>query len=559
VPRKDLALYLRLLRQAKPYWKIALVSVLAVLASAGLEPFFPALMQPLVDKSLILKDSRSLWQVPLFIFVVFLLKGLADYIFSVSSQYLAQKVTADLRSAVFSAQLDLPIADHRAEDGGRMLTRITNEAGTAGEVVATTWLVIIRDSLVVLGLVGFLFYTAWQLALLVLVLLPVLALVIHRANKKIRGASEKAQAFMGRLSGLIEESLKNIQDIKIFGALFDQSDRFNQISKALRHENMRVARIQALNVPLVQITAALCVSVVVYVASYLSRLDALTPGQFVSFITAMSMVFEPIRRLANVNATIQRGLAAAESLFGVLDRGGEIVVPKRGQQKEGCFECRASPFRLTIRNLSYSYTGRGAPVLRNLSFEGAEGEKIAIIGPSGSGKSTLVSLICGFDEHYSGSIQFNGIDIRSLPLGQVRQQISLVGQSVNLFDLSVRENLCLGGVPKSDAEVMAALKNSNAWDFVKDLPLGLETKLGFHGSALSGGQRQRLAIARAFLKNAPILIFDEPTSALDSENEQDIFEAISRISEGRLALFISHSDIDILAVDKVVSLTAPGP
>jgi subfamily B ATP-binding cassette protein MsbA len=554
VPRQNFNLYVRLLSQAQPYWKVALVSLAAVLVSAGLEPLFPALMQPLIDRSLILKDPQSLWQVPTLIFVVFALKGIADYAFSVSSQFLGQKVAADLRSAIFSAQLDLPISDHRSEDGGRMLTRITNEASTAGEIVATSWLTILRDSLVLIGLVGFLFYTAWQLALLVLILLPILSLIVHKINHKIRGSSQRAQVFMGRLSGMVEESLKNVSDIKIFGAIISQSERFSRISKSLRHENMRVARIQGLNLPLVQVTAALCVSIVVYAASYLSRVDALSPGQFVAFITAMSMVFEPIRRLANVNASIQRGLAAAESLYGILDRPGETLGAERGDVRR---KVRGdTPDSITLRQLYYKYPGRDICALKNINLSIESGEAVCIQGPSGSGKSTLVHLLCGFDRNYEGGIYIGGRDVKVISVQHQRELISLVGQNVNLFDLTVRENICLGNRNADDSAVYSALKNSNSLEFVSNLPEGLETRLGFHGATLSGGQRQRLAIARAFLKDAPILIFDEPTSALDTESESEVFDAINRLCRDKTSIFISHSDLQSIDFAKKYEIRA---
>jgi ATP-binding cassette, subfamily B, bacterial MsbA len=549
----DLRLYLRLLGYARPYWRVAALSVLAMVCSAGLEPIFPALMQPLIDKSLIAREGASLWQVPLFIVLVFLLKGVADYVANISSQYIAQRTIADLRALVFAKQLDLPMAVHQREQGGRMLSRVINETALVGEAVSSAWLTIVRDSLVLIGLLGFLFYTAWQLTLLVLLMAPFLALAIQRTNQRIRRSSERAQGFMGRISGLVEEALAGLKEIKIFNAHHSQSTEFQKVSQDLRRENMRAIRIQALNVPLVQVMAACSVALVIYVASLLSRQDALSPGEFVAFITAMSMIFEPIRRLTNVSATLQKGLAAAQSLFGLLDADGETHRP----------DDHEAPTSYTLsgdidfQNLSFSYPGQDQDAVSGLTLKVREGESVVLVGPSGFGKSTLLYLLAGLDTPRSGRILIGGTDLCYIDRLILRANLSMVAQQTVLFDMSILENVRLARPTASNEDVLRALSDANALAFVKRLPRGVDTPLGFHGSRLSGGQRQRLALARAFLKDAPILLLDEPTSALDGENETEVLEAIQCLSRGRTTLIVSHDPEKLSWVNRVLDLSKP--
>lgn len=326
-PKSDAQLYARLLGYARPYWRIAVVSVLAMMVSAALEPALPALMQPLIDESLIAKDAASLWRVPLLIALVFVVKGLADYLANVAAQTVAHKTMADLRQRIFEHELALPLPRHAQEEGGRMLSRITYEVAQVSEAVSTAWIILVRDSLVLVGLMAFLFYTAWELTLLVLGLAPVLAFAIRKINQRLRRSSERVQTFMGRLTGRVEGALQGLQEIKLFGADRAQAQAFGEVNEDLRREQIRVSRVQSLNVPLVQVLAALSVALVIFVASQLSQQNLLTPGEFVAFITAMSMVFEPVRRLTNVNATLQKGLAAAQGLFELLDERAEGVRP----------------------------------------------------------------------------------------------------------------------------------------------------------------------------------------------------------------------------------------
>ena len=538
------------------------IAVLAMVCSAALEPVLPALMQPLIDKSLIQKNAASMWQIPIFIVLAFVLKGAADYVSNVASQTVAQKTIADLRALVFAHQLDLPLSIHQREEGGRMLSRVTYDTSLVGEAVSSAWVTILRDSLVLLGLIGFLFYTAWQLALLVLLIAPALALSIRLINKRIRQSSEHVQTWMGRVTGLVQEGLSGLREIKIFGAHQEQCERFQDSNQALRREQMRVIRIQALNVPLVQVLAACSVAAVIFVASKLSSADLLTPGEFVAFITGMSMVFEPVRRLTNVNAVLQRGLVAAKSIFALLDEAGEVVKPARPGSQKGedlpismmhTAKLGSAP-EIRFDGVTFRYANAEVDSVRDFSAVIASGSSAVIVGSSGAGKSTLLYLLCGFDRPANGKILIDDQDISRLDLRHLRRQISLVGQSAMLFDLTVRENLMLANPNAGQEELASALVLSKADGFVRELPLGLDTRLGTFGDTLSGGQKQRLSIARALLKNAPILLLDEPTSALDRESEQGVLEGLQLLMKNRTTIIVSHSPERLLHVDQVISL-----
>ena len=549
----DSRLYLRLLRYAKPYWKVAAVSVLAMLCTAALEPTIPALMQPLIDKSLIGKDSRSIWLIPLLILLAFLAKGVAEYVANVSSQYVAQRAMEDIRQAVFAQELDLPISVHEQQGSGNMLSRITYDTAMVGDAVASAWIVLIRDSLVILGLCSFLLYTSWMLTIVVLFSAPLVALVLRYAGIRIRQSNQRIQIMMGSLSAFITEALLGLKEIKIFNSQESQEKRFSEINSKLRREQMRIARIQSLNVPLVQILAASTVALVIYLASRMSASDLLSPGEFVAFITAVSMIFEPVRRLTNVNAVLQRGLAGAQSIFWLMDQSGEKSKRIEDQYVEVSFG-RQLGGRIEFRNVSFSYPGKRAVVIENFNLCIEPGESVALVGPSGSGKSTLIHLLARFIDPSNGEIFLDNRPVTECSIAALRSKLSLVSQHVFLFEGSIRDNIVMGNQNASDSAIIDAAKYSNAWEFIEKLPAGLETELGSLGNSLSGGQRQRIAIARAFLKNAPILLLDEPTSALDLKSEQAVIDGLTQLIKGRTTIFISHKPLPPLLVNRTIQL-----
>ena len=542
----SIQLYRRLLGSLKPYRKVVLLSVLAMVVAASLEPVLPALLKPLVDESLIGKSKTAQWQVPLFLMLAFLGKGIAEYAANVSSQWIANKAITDLRQQVFRHQMHLPMSVHQAESGGRMLSRILYDIPQVGSALSNAWIIVIRDSLVIVGLTGYLVYTAWELTLLIIAIAPLIAWLIRVASRKLRGTNREMQQTTGRLTGAVEESLAGVREIKLFGTHEHEDRRFSSIAERLRKQTMRTVRVSSANAPLVQVLAAAAVSAVIWTASTLSAQDKLTPGEFVAFVTAMSMLFEPIRRLTNINAVIQRGLAGAQSIFELLD------TPPEPDSLDEQPDRAPATGALRFDRVCFRYPDQAAWAIEDFCLEIAPGETVALVGSSGSGKSTLVNLIARFFEPTQGRILLDGATLCSLPLPWLRGQLAWVGQQVVLFDDSVAANIAYGRADIDEQDIVRAARAAHAWEFIEKLPDGLATRIGQNGSQLSGGQRQRIAIARAFLKNAPILLLDEATSALDNESERAVKDALDELRQNRTVLVIAHRLSTIRDADRIV-------
>ena len=537
-------LYRRLLGSARPYLKVVALSILAMIAAAALEPVLPSLLKPLVDESLIKKNHVAQWQVPLFLMLAFLGKGIAEYVASVSSQWIANKAITDLRQQVFRHQMHLPIPVHQAETGGRMLSRILYDIPQVGAALSNAWIIVIRDTLVIIGLTGYLIYTAWELTLVIVAIAPVVAWLIRVASRKLRGSNREMQETTGRLTGMVEETLSGVREIKLFGTHDHEDRRFADVSEQLRQQTMRTVRVSAINVPLVQVLAAAAVATVIWTASSLSAEDKLSPGEFVSFVTAMSMLFEPIRRLTNINAVIQRGLAGAQSIFDLLDTPPEVDTASGSLPR--------AKGELRFDDVSFRYPGQAELALQHFSLDVHPGQTVALVGASGSGKSTLINLIARFYDADQGRILLDGTPLANLPLAHLRQQLGWVGQQVVLFDDTIAANIAYGRPDVSEADIVAAARAAHAMEFIDKLPDGLATRVGANGSQLSGGQRQRIAIARAFLRDAPILLLDEATSALDNESERAVKDALIELRKNRTVIVIAHRLSTIHDADKIV-------
>ena len=539
------ALIQRLYQAVRPYRLVMALSLLAMVVAAALEPVLPALLKPLVDQSLIAKDASAMWQVPLFLLLAFLVKGIAEYLANVSSQWVANKAIHDLRLQVFEHQMKLPLGVHAAQTQGRLLSRLLYDIPQVGAALSNAWIIVIRDSLVILGLLAYLLWTAWELTLLMVAIAPVVAWLIKVASRKLRGSHQTIQETTAHLTGRIEESLDGVREIKLFNTYVREKERFEAVSDQLRNQTMDTVKVAALNVPLVQVLAAAAVSVVIWVATSLSAENHLSPGAFVSFVAAMAMVFEPIRRLTNINPVIQKGLAGAQSLYELLDT---LAEPQQGDAKTW----PRSAGELKISQLSFRYPDQSDWALSDISLDISKGKTVALVGASGSGKTTLVNLIPRFFDATQGSIHIDGVNIQDLTLEQLRQQIAWVGQQVVLFDDTIAANIAYGNPAATRAQIEQAARAANAWDFIEQLPNVLDTQVGINGSLLSGGQRQRIALARAFLKDAPILLLDEATSALDNVSEQAVKLALARLRQDRTVLVVAHRLSTVRDADLIV-------
>ena len=544
--KSSLQLYGRLIQTIRPYRAVVALSVLAMVLAAALEPVLPALLKPLVDQNLIAKNTQMQWWVPLALVLSFLAKGVAEYAANVASQWIANKAITDLRRQVFAHQMELPLSEHLAQSQGRMLSRLLYDIPQVGAALSSAWIVVVRDTLIIIGLTGYLIYTAWELTLLILAIAPIVAWMITLASKKLRGGNQAMQESAGTMTGAIEESLAGIREIKIFGTQAHEAQRFAAITEELRANTMRTVRIGALNVPLVQVLASLAVAAVIWLASNLSAQDRLSPGTFVAFVAAMAMLFEPIRRLTNINDVIQRGLAGAQSLYALLDTPAEPASAAVG------YPVPRARGHVRFEGVSFRYPGQEAWAVQDFNLELRAGETVALVGASGSGKTSVVQLMARFFAPTQGRILLDGQDIAQMDLVALRSQLGWVGQHVVLFDDTVAANIAYGRPDATHAQIAQAAGAANALEFIQALPHGLQSRVGVNGGQLSGGQRQRIAIARAFMKDAPVLLLDEATSALDNASERAVKDAVALLRQQRSVLVVAHRLSTVRDADRII-------
>ncbi|CAN8142348.1 ATP-dependent lipid A-core flippase [uncultured Thiomicrorhabdus sp.] len=544
--RATLSLYRRLLRYILPYKKLIAVTLLALIFIAMMEPATAWILKELVDESLIAKNPDSFVMMPILLAGVFIVKGVAEYFSKVFSQWIAQSAILDIRSEMYRKMQSLPYSDFQAYSTGKLMSKITYDVPQASNALSTAWVIIIRDSLTVTALVAYLLYISWQLTLLMLLIGPVVAFIINKASKLMRNSSRNMQADMGQMTHQLEEGLNAYQDIKIYGAENYEQNRFQNTAKSLLTNTLNVTKVSALNVPLVQVLAAIALAVVVYIAMQMSAKDMFTPGELLSFITAMALTFEPIRRLTNINETVQKGMAAAESIFSLLDLPDE----------ENCGELKPKAIKgeIIFKDMQFTYPNADKATFDHLNLHIAAGKTTALVGQSGSGKSTLVHLIARFYQPQNGTILLDGSPLKDIELDFLRQQMAFVSQKVVLFNDTIATNIAYGQSSISEEQIITAAKKAHAWEFIEKLPDGLNTNIGDKGELLSGGQRQRIAIARAFLKDAPILIMDEATSALDNQSEKMIQEAMETLRQDRTVIIIAHRLSTIENADQIVVL-----
>ncbi len=539
------ALYLRLLRHVRPYWRVFSLALFSLLVVSATEPAVPALMKPLLDRGFSQEDIDRPWLLPMLLVGLYLIRGVAGYIGNVSITWVAYKVIMDLREAMFERLLHLPAAFYDTHPAGSLISKLSYDAAQVSEASTTVVTTLVKDSLAVLGLVAYMVYVSWKLALVLIVLGPVIGFIVYKVSDRLRRMSRKLQESMGSITHVAEEGIAGHKVIKVYGAQEYERARFHEAANRARRYGMKFIMAGAVNTPLVALVIASGLAVVIYVAIGQSQQDAITMGGFVSFLAAMGMLLPALKRLTSVNQHLQRGLAAAESVFALIDEAQE---PDRGVREVGRL---AGEIQLCDVGMTYPHSERPALVAVDLRVE--PGETVALVGASGSGKTTLVNLIPRFYHPDRGRILIDGIDIEAIRVDGLRDNIALVSQEVVLFNDSVRNNIAYGCLRRHrQAEIIAAAEAAHAMEFIERLPEGLESRIGDHGARLSGGQRQRLAIARALLKDAPILIMDEATSSLDSASERHIQAALEALRRGRTCIIIAHRLSTVENADRIV-------
>jgi ATP-binding cassette, subfamily B, bacterial MsbA len=540
-------LYLRLLRYVKPYWAVFALSIVGMLISAATEVVLPAAIKPFLDGTFVEKDPFLIKWVPVFLIVIYLIRGFGTFIGTYASTWVGNKVVMDLRDQMFRRMLALPLGYFHDNTTGNLISRFTFDAAQVTGAATNVVTVLVKDSVTIAGLLAYLLYTDWKLTLISLIMVPPIAVVVRYFNIRLRNMSRKTQEAMGDITQVLQETVECNKVVKIFGGQEYESRRFADTSNRLRGFSMKQTAAAAANVPIVQFLAALATAVVVYYATVQAQSDATTVGGFVSFLAAMLLLTPPLKRLTGVAEHLQRGLAAAESVFALVDQEPE--------RDFGALEIERVRGDIAFENVDFRYPRTERPALQSVSLTIRAGETIALVGSSGSGKTTLANLVPRFYHPTAGRITIDGHDLESMSLSSLRRNIALVSQEVALFNDTVAANIAYGQAAGASREAIErAAQAAHALEFIRDMPQGFDTLIGENGVRLSGGQRQRLAIARTVLKDAPILILDEATSALDSESEKHVQAALEELMQHRTTLVIAHRLSTIEKADRIVVL-----
>lgn len=542
-----LQLYTRLLDYLKPYRRESFWTIVSMVLLAITEPAIPALMQPMLDGSFVDKDPAMIRLMPLALVLLALVRGLAMFGSDFGLQWIANKVILDLRDGMFRRLLVLPTAFYDANSSGHLISKLTYDVNNVSVAATQGALVLVRDSLAVLGLLAFMVYLDWALSLIALFIIPSVGLIIHHMSARLRRLSQSQQQAMGDMTHVLEEAVKGHKIVKIFEGVAYETQRHYRAADKVRNYTMKFAFTGNLNSVGVHLISSLALAAIVYYASLMSAAGALTTGEFVAFFGAMALIINPIKRLTKINEQLQMGLAAAQSVFELID---QTMEEDTGKQDPG--RVRGE---LELRAVSLRYPGVETYALQDISLHIRPTETIALVGASGSGKSSLANLLPRLYQPTAGQILLDGVDIRTIKLAAVRRQVALVSQDVVLFNDTVAANIAYGGLAgATEAAITQASQAAHAIEFVTQWPQKFATEIGENGVRLSGGQRQRLAIARAILKDAPILIFDEATSALDTESERFVQDAIQRLHGKRTMILIAHRLSTVLHADRIVVL-----
>ena len=533
IDSKASVVYGRLWQYVIPHKLIGLIAIVGMAASAIIEAGLVYLLEPLMDEALVARNLETARWLPLSFGVIFFARGISGFATEASLGYIGRNVISSLRRDVFRKFLTLPTRFFEERSTGPLLSRMTYNVEMVAESVTSVVTIAIRDILTVIAAFVVMLVQSPKLTIFVAILFPVIAVLVRILGIIFRRYSGRIQDSVGEVTQVTEEIVSGNRVVKMFGGYDYEKDRLEEVDERNKRQNLKLIRVRALGVTVTQTIFGFGVAGVIYMAALESLNHSLSAGQFISFFGAMMLTLQPIRRITNVNATVQRGVAAADSLFGVMDEDDEVDT--------GTTEAGRAKGNVEFRDIGFSYGDDGAPVLDGISVSVEAGKSLAIVGRSGGGKSTLVSLLPRFYDVDSGDILLDGRSTRDYTLKSLRDNISLVSQEVVLFNDTIANNLAYGELRKhSEEEMLKAAEAAFVLDFVDELPDGLDTIVGDRGVLLSGGQRQRIAIGRALLKNAPVLILDEATSSLDSQSERQIQEALNELMKNRTTFVIAH-------------------
>ena len=530
--KTDLRLYFRLLKYVKLYWSRFLVAALAMLLVSGITALLAYLVKPFLDDVFFKKNLRMLYVLPPLLVALYAAKGSLSFFHTYQMHYIGLRIVTRLRDQLFRHLQQQPHAFFDREATGVLMSRVVYDVLLLQDSVSRVITSFFKDSFTLIGLTAVIFYQDWQLALIALLIFPPAAYIIVRFGQRLRGLAKESQKSVARLNQLLQENFTGQRIVKAFAREDFEAERFKSANEHFRRVQMKLRIMRELSSPVMELLGAVGMAVIISYGGYHVIQGTTTPGTFFSFLAALLMLYAPIRGLSSAQNSIQEALAAAQRVFsvldlepGIMDRAGARVLPPLSRN-------------IVYRHVSFSYGGN--TVLTDIDFTVTKGDMVALVGPSGAGKTTLLNLLPRFYEVTAGTILVDGVDLREVSLASLRAQIGVVTQQTILFNETVRYNVAYGRLDATEAEIIQAIRAAHAYDFVMALPRGLDTVIGEQGIRLSGGERQRLAIARALLKDPPILILDEATSSLDSESEREVQQALDRLIEGRTTLVIAH-------------------
>ncbi|NUU65262.1 lipid A ABC transporter ATP-binding protein/permease MsbA [Enterobacteriaceae bacterium BIT-l23] len=528
-----------------PFKTGLIVAGIALILNAASDTFMLSLLKPLLDDGFGKTDRSVLLWMPLVVIGLMVLRGVTSYISSYCISWVSGKVVMTIRRRLFGHMMGMPVAFFDKQSTGTLLSRITYDSEQVASSSSSALITVVREGASIIGLFIMMFYYSWQLSMILIVLAPIVSFAIRVVSKRFRSISKNMQNTMGQVTTSAEQMLKGHKEVLIFGGQQVEAERFNKVSNKMRQQGMRMVSATSISDPLIQLIASLALAFVLYAASFPSVMENLTAGTITVVFSSMIALMRPLKSLTNVNAQFQRGMAACQTLFSILDTEQE--------KDTGTKVIKRSQGDIEFRDVTFSYPGRETPALRDINLTIPAGKTVALVGRSGSGKSTIASLITRFYDIDKGEIRIDNNDIREYTLASLRDQVALVSQNVHLFNDTIANNIAYARTEQySREDIEKAARMAYAMDFIEKMDEGLDTVIGENGVLLSGGQRQRIAIARALLRDSPILILDEATSALDTESERAIQAALDELQKNRTSLVIAHRLSTIEQADQIV-------